>query len=31
VRKHPNARYVVVNDLPKLQELKRRFPQFWRD
>jgi peptide-methionine (S)-S-oxide reductase len=31
MRKHPNARYVVVNDLPKLAELKRRYPQFWRD
>jgi peptide-methionine (S)-S-oxide reductase len=31
MRKHPTARYVVVNDLPKLAELKRRYPQFWRD
>jgi peptide-methionine (S)-S-oxide reductase len=31
MRKHPNARYVVVNDLPKLEQLKRRYPQFWRD
>jgi peptide-methionine (S)-S-oxide reductase len=30
MRKHPTARYVVVNDLPKLAELKRRYPQFWR-
>ena len=31
IRKHPSARYVVVNDLPKLEALKRRYPQFWRD
>jgi peptide-methionine (S)-S-oxide reductase len=31
MRKHPTARYVVVNDLPKLADLKRRYPQFWRD
>jgi peptide-methionine (S)-S-oxide reductase len=31
MRKHPTARYVVVNDLPKLAELKRRYPQFWHD
>lgn len=31
MRKHPTARYVVVNDLPKLVELRRRYPQFWRD
>lgn len=31
MRKHPGARYVVLNDLPKLAELKRRYPQFWRD
>lgn len=31
VRKHPRAPYVVINDLPKLAELKRRYPQFWRD
>jgi peptide-methionine (S)-S-oxide reductase len=31
MRKHPNARYVVINDLPKIEELKRRYPQFWRD
>lgn len=29
--KHPSARYVVINDLPKLAELKRRYPQVWRD
>ena len=31
LRKHPNARYVVVNDLPKLAELRRTYPQFWRE
>lgn len=30
VRKHPDARYVVVNDLPKLQKLKRDYPKWWR-
>jgi peptide-methionine (S)-S-oxide reductase len=31
MRKHPKAPYVVINDLPKLVELRRRFPQLWRD
>jgi peptide-methionine (S)-S-oxide reductase len=31
VRKHPASNYVVVNDLPKLAKLKRRYPQFWSD
>ena len=31
MRKHPNARYIVINDLPKLEALKRRYPQFWQD
>ncbi len=30
VRKHPNAGYVVVNDLPKLGHLKAKYPQWWR-
>jgi hypothetical protein len=30
MRKHPTARYIVVNDLPKLAELRRAYPQFWR-
>src|SRR5689334_6740010 len=30
VLKHPREPYVIVNDLPKLDELKRRYPQFWR-
>jgi peptide-methionine (S)-S-oxide reductase len=31
MRKHPTARYVVVNDLPKLAELRRTYPQLWRE
>ena len=31
MRKHPTARYIVTNDLPKLEALKRRYPQFWRN
>jgi peptide-methionine (S)-S-oxide reductase len=30
VRKHPDARYVVVNDLPKLDKLKRDYPRWWK-
>jgi peptide-methionine (S)-S-oxide reductase len=30
VRKHMGEPYVVVNDLPKLEQLKRLYPQFWR-
>jgi peptide-methionine (S)-S-oxide reductase len=31
MRKHPGSRYVVVNDLPKLAELRQTYPQYWRD
>jgi peptide-methionine (S)-S-oxide reductase len=31
VRKHSNVAYVRTYDLPKLAELKRKYPQFWRD
>jgi peptide-methionine (S)-S-oxide reductase len=31
MRKHANAPYVVINDLPKLADLKRKYPQFWND
>jgi peptide-methionine (S)-S-oxide reductase len=31
MRKHPDTRYVVVNDLPKLAELRRTYPQLWRE
>lgn len=30
VRKHPDAPYVVVNDLPKLAKLKRDYPRWWK-
>jgi peptide-methionine (S)-S-oxide reductase len=30
VRKHPDAPYVVVNDLPKLAKLKRDYPGWWK-
>ena len=30
VRKHPDAGYVVVNDLPKLEKLKSHYPNWWR-
>jgi peptide-methionine (S)-S-oxide reductase len=30
VEKHPRIPYVVVNDLPKLAELKRRYPALWQ-
>jgi peptide-methionine (S)-S-oxide reductase len=30
VRKHPDAGYVVVNDLPKLAKLRAHYPRFWR-
>ncbi len=30
VRQHPQTPYVVINDLPKIEELKRKYPQFWR-
>jgi peptide-methionine (S)-S-oxide reductase len=28
---HPDQPYVVINDLPKIEALKRRFPQLYRD
>jgi peptide-methionine (S)-S-oxide reductase len=30
IRKHPQAPSIVVNDPPKLDELRRRYPQFRR-
>ena len=30
LRRHPTARYVVVNDLPKLAKLRRDYPHYWR-
>jgi len=29
-RKHPRHPYIVINDRPKLQALRKRYPQFWR-
>jgi peptide-methionine (S)-S-oxide reductase len=29
--KHPNQPYIVINDLPKIQNLKRLFPALYRD
>ena len=29
--KNPNSSYIRTNDLPKLQALKRVWPQFWRE
>jgi len=31
LKHHPNNPYIVINDLPKIQNLKREFPQFYRD
>ena len=31
MRRNPRAPYVVVNDLPKLAELKRNYPQYWKE
>ena len=28
---HPNNPYIVINDMPKLQNLKREYPQLYRD
>jgi peptide-methionine (S)-S-oxide reductase len=30
VRKNPRTRYVVVYDLPKLAELRQKYPQYWQ-
>jgi peptide-methionine (S)-S-oxide reductase len=31
MRRNPDAPYIVINDKPKVEQLKRRFPQFWKD
>lgn len=31
LKHHPNNPYIVINDLPKIQNLKREFPQLYRD
>lgn len=28
---HPHAPYIAMNDMPKVEALKRLFPQIWRD
>ncbi len=28
---HPDDPYIVYHDLPKLEELKKRFPELWKD
>ena len=27
---HPNQPYIVINDAPKLEQLRRRFPELYR-
>ena len=29
-RKNPRHPYIVAHDLPKLEQLRRRYPQYWR-
>lgn len=31
VKRHPAAAYVVVNDLPKLADLKQKYPKLWKE
>jgi peptide-methionine (S)-S-oxide reductase len=31
LKHHPNDPYIVINDAPKIQNLKREFPQLYRD
>ena len=30
MRRQPYYPYILVNDRPKLSQLKRAFPQFWK-
>lgn len=30
-KKHPTFPYIVINDEPKLKQLKQRYPQWWKD
>ena len=30
-KKHPTFPYIVVNDEPKIKQLKQRYPQWWKD
>jgi peptide-methionine (S)-S-oxide reductase len=29
--RHPDAPYIVINDLPKIENLKSAYPMLWRD
>jgi len=29
--RHPDALYIVINDLPKIENLKKAYPALWRD
>ena len=31
MRRNPRNPYILAHDAPKLRDLKRRFPQYWRD
>lgn len=31
LERHPNESYIVVNDKPKVADLKKRFPELWKD
>lgn len=31
LKNHPKDPYIVYHDLPKLEELKKRFPELWKD
>jgi len=31
LKHHPDSPYIVINDLPKLQELKKEFPELYRE
>jgi peptide-methionine (S)-S-oxide reductase len=29
--RHPNQPYIVINDMPKLEHLRRQFPALYRE
>jgi peptide-methionine (S)-S-oxide reductase len=31
VRHHPNNPYIVINDLPKLADFRKQFPELYRE
>lgn len=31
LKNHPDEPYIVINDKPKVADLKKRFPELWRD